>query len=59
MRAKAQLGYLPETPPLNRDLTVDEYLDFCARLRRVPRRQVRAAREQAKARCGLRTSARA
>ncbi|GAB4355573.1 MAG: ATP-binding cassette domain-containing protein [Immundisolibacter sp.] len=52
-QAKAQLGYLPETPPLNRDLTVDEFLDFCARLRRVPRRQVRAAREQAKARTGL------
>jgi ABC-2 type transport system ATP-binding protein len=52
-RAKAQLGYLPETPPLNRDLTVDEYLDFCARLRRLPSRQVRPAREQAKARCGL------
>ena len=52
-RAKAQLGYLPETPPLNRDLTVDEYLDFCARLRRLPARQVRAAREEAKARCGL------
>ena len=52
-QAKAQLGYLPETPPLNRDLTVDEFLDFCARLRRLPRRQVRPAREQAKARCGL------
>ena len=52
-RAKAQLGYLPETPPLNRDLTVDEYLDFCARLRRVPSRQVRRARDDAKARCGL------
>jgi ABC-2 type transport system ATP-binding protein len=52
-RAKAQLGYLPETPPLNRDLTVDEYLDFCARLRRLPGRQVRMAREEAKARCGL------
>ena len=52
-RAKAQLGYLPETPPLNRDLTVDEYLDFCARLRRLPARQVRPAREDAKARCGL------
>ena len=52
-RAKAQLGYLPETPPLNRDLTVDEYLDFCARLRRLPARQVRPAREDAKARGGL------
>jgi ABC-2 type transport system ATP-binding protein len=53
LRAKAQLGYLPEQPPLARELRVDEYLDFCARLHRVPRGRVRTAREQAKARCGL------
>ncbi len=52
-KAKAHLGYLPETPPLYRELTVDEYLDFCARLHRVPAARVKAAREQAKARCGL------
>lgn len=51
--AKAHLGYLPETPPLYRELTVDEYLDFCARLHRVPAAKVHAARERAKARCGL------
>lgn len=51
--AKTHLGYLPETPPLYRELTVDEYLDFCARLHRVPAARLRAAREQAKARCGL------
>jgi ABC-2 type transport system ATP-binding protein len=26
-RAKAQIGYLPEHPPLYRELTVDEYVD--------------------------------
>jgi ABC-2 type transport system ATP-binding protein len=51
--AKARLGYAPEIPPLYRELTVDEYLDFCARLHRVPSGTVRAARERAKARCGL------
>ncbi|MEO1766967.1 ABC transporter ATP-binding protein [Thiobacter aerophilum] len=51
--AKRHLGYCPETPPLYRELTVDEYLDFCARLHRVPSGRVHAAREQAKARCGL------
>ncbi|MGE0385304.1 MAG: ABC transporter ATP-binding protein [Gammaproteobacteria bacterium] len=51
--AKRQLGYLPEHPPLNIELTVDEYLDFCARLHCVPRPEVRERREQAKARCGL------
>ena len=52
-KAKAHLGYAPEVPPLYRELTVDEYLDFCARLHRLPRRELRQARERAKARCGL------
>ena len=51
--AKARLGYLPEQPPVARELSVDEYLDFCARLHRVPRARVRSARERAKALCGL------
>ncbi len=51
--AKARLGYLPETPPLYPDLTVDEYLGFCARLRGVARRERRAALERSKTRCGL------
>lgn len=51
--AKARIGYLPETPPLYRELTVDDYLAFCARLHRVPAARVKAAREQAKNRCGL------
>jgi ABC-2 type transport system ATP-binding protein len=51
--AKAELGYLPESPPLYRELTVDEYLDYCAALNRVPRARRRAAREAAKERCGL------
>ena len=33
--AKAALGYLPEQPPLYLELTVDEYLDYAARLQRV------------------------
>lgn len=51
--AKAALGYLPEQPPLYRELTVDEYLAYCARLNRIPREQRRAAVERAKERCGL------
>ena len=51
--AKRLLGYLPERPPLYLDLRVDEYLQFCARLRRVPRRQVLAAVAEARRRCGL------
>ncbi len=51
--AKAALGYLPEHPPLYRELTVDEYLDYCAALHRIPRRERHEARERAKSRCGL------
>ncbi len=56
--AKAAIGYLPEQPPLYRELTVDEYLDYCAALNRLPRLQRRAARETAKARCGLKDNGR-
>lgn len=51
--AKACVGYLPEQPPLYRELTVDEYLALCARLNRIPRREARAAVGRAKSRCGL------
>jgi gliding motility-associated transport system ATP-binding protein len=36
IEAKARTGYLPETPPLYPDMTVREYLDFVARIKRVP-----------------------
>lgn len=34
MRAKQQIGYLPELPPLYKDLTVNEYLYFVYRLKK-------------------------
>ena len=52
-RAKALLGFLPEQPPLYPELTVDEYLTFAARLRRVPAAAAGGAVEAVKARCGL------
>lgn len=51
--AKARIGYLPETPPLYRELNVEEYLDLAARLHRVPKARRRAAIDAAKQRCGL------
>ncbi len=51
--AKAHLGYLPEIPPLYRDLNVVEYLEFAARLHRVPRARRTAAVNRARERCGL------
>lgn len=36
---KKHIGYLPEHPPLYLDMTVSEYLDFCADLKRVPTKE--------------------
>ncbi len=57
-KAKRHIGYLPEQPPLYRDLTVREYLRYCARLHAVPGRGVQSAVDQACARCGLETVSR-
>jgi len=51
--AKARIGYLPEVPPLYRELKVDEYLVLAAKLRRVPRARRGAAVAAARERCGL------
>ncbi|MCW9088334.1 MAG: ABC transporter ATP-binding protein [Gammaproteobacteria bacterium] len=51
--AKRALGYLPEQPPLYRELSVDEFLLFCARLNRIPKNRTAAAIDYAKERCGL------
>jgi ABC-2 type transport system ATP-binding protein len=51
--AKRTLGFLPEQPPLYRELTVDEYLTYCARLNRIEKNQISAAVDNAKQRCGL------
>ena len=37
IEAKRRTGYLPETPPLYPDMTVSDYLAFCARIKGVPR----------------------
>jgi ABC-2 type transport system ATP-binding protein len=33
IEAKKKIGYLPETPPLYPEMTVREYLNFCARIK--------------------------
>tara|TARA_R110002096_G_scaffold17266_15_gene59811 strand:- start:420 stop:1346 length:927 start_codon:yes stop_codon:yes gene_type:complete len=53
LAAKRHLGYLPETPPLHLDATVDEYLDYCARLRGLDRSAARAAIAEARTTCDL------
>jgi ABC-2 type transport system ATP-binding protein len=51
--AKACIGYLPEVPPLYRELTIDEYLRLAVRLRRLARAKTDDAIRKAVERCGL------
>jgi gliding motility-associated transport system ATP-binding protein len=51
--AKLCIGYLPEYPPLYRELTVDEFLSLAVKLHRVPKPKRRDAVARAKQRCGL------
>lgn len=39
--AKKKIGYLPEIPPLYSDMTVDEFLNFVADLKKVPKKEKR------------------
>jgi len=41
LEVKKRVGYLPETPPLYTDMRVREMLGFAARIKGVPRRQVK------------------
>ena len=52
-KAKSALGYLPETPPLYKEMSVDEYLRYCARLHRIAKAATDDAIALAKQRCGL------
>ena len=53
VRAKAHIGYLPETPPLYRELSVNDYLTFAARLRGMKSAELADALAQTRQRCGL------
>jgi len=51
--AKASLGYLPENPPLYKEMTVTEYLQFCGLLHLIAKHQLTTACDSAIERCGL------
>lgn len=53
LAAKRLIGYLPERPPLYDELRVDEFLHYCARLRRLPGDAIAEAVSRAKVRCQL------
>ena len=53
VEAKKNVGFLPQKAPLHLDFTVDEYLTYCADLHMVDKKQIKAAVDEAKARCGI------
>ena len=53
MEVRKRIGYLPENPPLYNDMTVLEYITFCARLKGVERNGAREAVDRAIERSGL------
>lgn len=52
-KAKRDIGFLPQTLPLYTDLTIDEYLAYCAELRMMEKDAVKTAINEVKERCGI------
>jgi gliding motility-associated transport system ATP-binding protein len=50
---KRRIGYLPEHPPLYKEMTVQSYLAFVARIKGLPGKQIRSGVSSALERCGL------
>lgn len=46
-KAKASIGYLPEQPPVYMDMTPEEYLKFAAQMKGIPKKDRKAAVEEA------------
>ena len=53
VEAKKYIGFLPQRPPLYPELSVDEYLTYCARLRLMDAREIRQGVVTAEAKCGI------
>jgi len=51
--AKRKIGFLPQNPPVYNDLTVDEYLQYAAELRLIPKNEIKKAVEEAKEKVGI------
>lgn len=53
VEAKKFIGFLPQRPPLYPDMTVEEYLTYCANLRLMETSEIGKAVERAMGRCGI------
>ena len=53
VKARKLIGFLPQKPPLYPDLTVDEYLHFCAEIQWMDKKKIKSAIAAAEERCGI------
>lgn len=53
VEAKRHIGFLPQTPPLHPDLTVEEYLRYTAELRYIPAKEIKRAVAAVMDRCRI------
>ena len=53
IKARRQIGFLPELPPVYRDQTIEEYLRYCGRLRSLKGRQLLSAVDNVILKCQL------
>ena len=53
VEAKRHIGFLPQKPPLHMDLTVEEYLIYCANLRQMSDSEAHKAVGEVMERCGI------
>ena len=53
LEVKKRIGYLPENPPLYPDMEVGEYLQFVARLKGIPEKEVPGRSQEAARRCSV------
>lgn len=51
--AKKLLGFLPQNAPLHLDLTVNEYLTYCAHIRNIDRNKVKSSVDEVMEKCGV------
>ena len=53
LAARRAIGYLPETPPLYPEMSVESYLRYVAKIKDVPRARRRESIDRALSRCAL------
>ncbi|QEC43483.1 ABC transporter ATP-binding protein [Pseudobacter ginsenosidimutans] len=51
--SKMEIGFLPQTPPVYTDLTVDEFLTYAAEIRLIPKNKIKAAVGEAMEKCQI------